>query len=365
MAMLKVNINPKLLEWARKESGFAETQIAEAVSVHTDKYMHWEKNGTEIPFGKLKDLSKQLKRQVATFFLEEVPPKNKKPKDYRNLGREDSKLSPETLLAMRRANKYHTMAFELEGEDYWNHRYDWLKEVSKYKDNDSIIKWLRKKLKISIEDQFHFKSNSDAYKKWRSAIEENLGILTFQFSMPVKEVQGFCYSETLPYSIVANSKYSEAGRIFTLFHELAHILKHQSGICLPEHVSSNQQIELDCNLFAGMFLLPSNAIIITQDVDEILKFSRRFKISSEVYLRRMFEEKHLSQGEFFRLLEVIKSRVKPVKKGFAKSTPLQRSINQRGVTFFNSVMEGVNKNKITYSKASDALGLSIKYLIKE
>lgn len=274
-------------------------------------------------------------------------------------------MSPETLLAMRRATKFHSMAMDLEGEQYWNQRYEWLNEITKLKDDDSLINWLRAKLKISIEDQFHFKNNSDAYKKWRNAIEDNLGILTFQFSMPIKEVEGFCYSDTFPYSIVANSKYSEAARIFTLFHELAHILKHQSGLCLPEQVSSNQKVELDCNKFAGKFLLPTSAIITTVDADEILKYSRRFKISSEVYLRRMYEENLLLQRDFFRLLEVIKSRVKPAKKGFAKSTPLQRSINQRGVTFFNSVMEGVNKNKITYSKASDALGLSIKYLIKE
>lgn len=365
MAILKVNINPKLLEWARKESGFAESQIAEAISVKLDKYVHWEKNGTEIPFGKLKDISKQLKRQVATFFLQEIPPKNKKPKDYRNLNPEDSQLSPETLLAMRRANKFHTMAMELEGEEYWDQRYIWLKELKRLKDDEALINWLRSKLKITIEDQFQFKTNSDAYKKWRNAIEDNLGILTFQFNMPIKEVQGFCYSETLPYSVVVNGKNSDAGRIFTLFHELAHILKHQSGICLPDSVNSSQAIEFDCNSLAGKFLLPANAIVSTSDPDEILKFSRRFKVSSEVYLRRMYEENLLLQSEFFRLLEVVKSRVKPVKKGFAKSTPLQRSINQRGVTFYNTVMEGVNKNKLTYSKASDALGLSIKYLIKD
>ena len=64
----------------------------------------------------------------------------------------------------------------------------------------------------------------------------------------------------------------------------------------------------------------------------------------------MYEENLLLQSEFFRLLEVVKSRVKPQKKGFAKSTPLQRSINQRGLTFYNTIIEGVNKNKLTNCK---------------
>lgn len=365
MGVFKVNINPKLLQWARKESGFEQEQIAESISVEISKYIEWEKNGVEIPFGKLKDLSRQLKRQVATFFLEEVPAINKKPKDYRNLNPQDAKLSPETLLSMRRANKFQILAFELEGDSHWKGRYKWISELDQIQTEDSLITWLRTKLKVTIEDQFQFKNNSDAYKKWRTAIEDNLGILTFQFPMAIEEVQGFCYSDILPYCIVANGKYSETSRIFTLFHELAHILRHQSGICLPDQVVSNQQTELDCNKFAGNFLLPTNSIIDTKDADEILKFSRRFKVSSEVYLRRMYEESILTQGEFFKLLEVVKSRIKPAKKGLAIITPLQKSINQRGVTFYNTVIEGVNKNKITYSKASDALGLSIKYLIKD
>lgn len=365
MSLLKVNINPKLLEWARKESGFQESQIAEALSIKAEKYIHWETHGKDIPFGKLKDISTKFKRQIATFFLEEIPPKNKKPKDYRNLNLADATLSPETLLAMRRAHKFQSMAFELEGAEFWEKKFLWLNDIKKFKTDEEIANWLRGKLKISIEDQFHFKTNSEAYKKWRNAIEDNLGILTFQFAMPLKEVQGFCYSDQLPYSVVVSGKNGEAARIFTLFHELAHILKHQSGICLPDHVSSSEQIEYSCNRLAGKFLLPTNAIIFTEDVDEILKYSRRFKVSSEVYLRRMYEEELISQNSFFTLLETVKSRVKPPKKGFAKSTPLQRSINQRGVAFYNSVMEGVNKNKLSYSKASDALGLSVKYLIKD
>ena len=156
MSALTVNINPKLLEWARKESGFAESQIAEALSIKPEKYIYWEKHGKEIPFGKLKDISTNFKRQIATFFLEEIPPKNKKPKDYRNLNPEESKLSPDTLLAMRRANKFQTIAIELEGEKYWSQRYEWLKELGNLTDDDAIARWLRNKLKITIEDQFHF-----------------------------------------------------------------------------------------------------------------------------------------------------------------------------------------------------------------
>ena len=67
--------------------------------------------------------------------------------------------------------------------------------------------------------------------------------------MPLNEVHGFCYSDNLPNCIVVNSRHPYNARIFTIFHELAHIINNNSGICITEDLLSNQKEELFCNEF--------------------------------------------------------------------------------------------------------------------
>ena len=69
--------------------------------------------------------------------------------------------------------------------------------------------------------------------------------------MPLDEVQGFCLTDSLPYVIVTNSNHPYTGRIFTLFHELAHIINKQSAICLVDGVKKEQKEEWLSNSFAG------------------------------------------------------------------------------------------------------------------
>ena len=85
-------------------------------------------------------------------------------------------------------------------------------------------------------------------------------------------------------------------------------------------------------------------------------------MSSEVYLRRLRSLGSVSDDEFFRILEEIRRSVKP-SKGFGILSPLQKSLNSRGQALFNSVLDALNKNIISYNHASDILEVKINHLI--
>jgi Zn-dependent peptidase ImmA (M78 family) len=366
MARVELNINPQVLRWAREEAGYELTEIADKVDIATDRYKLWEKEGKNIPLGKLKILADSYKRQLAVFLLPTVPDKIVKPKDYRNLSPADSKFSKKVLEVIRDVTYFSETALELQGETYWRDRYGWLDLArGKVTDNNNFSTYLRELLDIKIEDQLSWQTESEAYRKWRLAVEDRLGILVFQFSMPMDEVHGFCVTDRLPYAIVTNSNHSYAGRIFTIFHELAHILRQQSGICLYEKVSEKQKEEWDCNLFAGKFLVPDTLIERTNDLKIIAQYASQLKISREVYLRRLKEENKISDMNFFNLLDQIKATYKIGKKksGFVK--PLVKSKATRGVTFFNLVLEAMYDNRISYTKASNALNLNLSTLLHE
>jgi Zn-dependent peptidase ImmA (M78 family)/transcriptional regulator with XRE-family HTH domain len=366
MSRFNVNVNPKVLKWAREEAGFDLSEIAEKISISADEYKEWEEEGENIPFVKLKTVARQFKRQLAVFFLPQVPKKIVKPFDFRNLNPLQNKLSKNALMVMRDVAYFRQTALELQGETYWKNQYDWLEELTNLKQDDNALAiWLREKLDISIDEQLGWKYDSQAFKSWRQAVEDKLGILVFQFSMPLNEIQGFCYTDGLPYSIVVNSKHSYTSRLFTIFHELAHIVRHHSGMCLIDEVSEKQREEFSCNSFAGNFLIPENYLILTENLSEIQIYANKLRVSREVYLRQLKEKGKINPVKFFVLLDEIKSTYKPIAKSKGFALPEVKSRASRGETFFNLVLDSLNQNRISYTQASALLDLRINKVLNE
>lgn len=365
MTRVEININPKILRWAREEAGYDQSEIAGKVDITVDRYNLWENEGKNIPLGKLQTIANTYQRQLAVFLLPTVPDKISKPKDYRNLSSAESSLSKKTLEVIREVTYLRETAFELHGANYWKERYEWLDNTkNKVIDSSGFSSHLRELLNISIEDQMKWGTENEAYRNWRLAVEDRLGIFVFQFAMPMNEVHGFCNNDAYPYAIVTNSNHSYTGRIFTIFHELAHILRQQSGMCLFENATEKQKEEWECNEFAGNFLAPEPFIEKTDDLRAITHYASKLKISREVYLRRMKEENKISEMMFFSLLAEIKATYKPrTKKGFVK--PEVKSKASRGATFFTMILDAVYSNQISYTKASNALDLNISTLLRE
>jgi len=365
----ELKINPKLLQWAREESGYSPPEMANRIHVDPETYLDWEKTGVGLSLNDLVSLSKACKRQIAFFFLTSVPQKTKKPTDFRNLEPALARLSENTLLAIRRTARFQDFLLQLHGSEYYREKYSWLtgfrESFAGQLDSEESVNRIRSLLEYPIEEQMS--SNIDAetsYKRWRKSLEQKLGIYVFQFAMPKTEAQGFSYSDSFPYCITVNNAYPATSRTFTLFHEFSHILKSQSGLCKPDDTIFKREdtsTEYDCNSFAGSLLVPAKEVVSAKDKETIFRYATKFKISSEVYLRRLYALGQASEEEFFPLLDEIRRAVLPTKPHYSKS-PVNRSINSRGEALFNSTLDAVNQRKVTYSVASDILGLKINYL---
>lgn len=366
---IQIKINPQVLIWAREEAGYKKEEIAGKLKIPTSRYIDWELGKEDIPLGYLKKIANHFKRQLAVFLLPAPPPKIKKPRDFRNLALSREGLSPDILLAIRRTGKYLSLAARIAGNAYWKNQYQWLMDIKTLKTGyaEDIIKmtdWLRHRLKISPEDQKKFYGINDAFQKWRNSIENELGVFVFQFDMPDNEVDGFSYAEHQPpYAIVINKNIPAVRKIFTLFHELAHIFRHQSGICQTEQDHFEKSIELECNEFAGKFLVPDPEVQPITNIEEITTFARQYHVSREVYLRRNLERQLISRDDFFTLLSEIREiPIPPRRKPKGYPTPPNSSKSTRGKKFFDLVLNAVCENKIDYLSASDALGLGYSYI---
>jgi len=161
-------------------------------------------------------------------------------------------------------------------------------------DVDAFALEARRFFDITLEDQSTAKDAREFYVVCRKKIEAK-GIFVLHDSFPHADGSGFCLAHPLYPVIVVNTMQQTRGRrLFTLIHELAHVLMGASGISDP-FVRENATERL-CNRFAGAFLVPRSYIasllgIATPandpDLEDVRWASRKLKISQEASVLRL------------------------------------------------------------------------------
>src|SRR5260370_3025122 len=94
-------------------------------------------------------------------------------------------------------------------------------------DVDEQAQAIRRLLGVTFDEQLSWRDEYEAWRRWRAAVEA-LGVLVLQQTMPVKEVRGFSLNGGSVPTIVVSSSDAVLARLFTLFHELVHLLLHSA-----------------------------------------------------------------------------------------------------------------------------------------
>ncbi|PIW68819.1 MAG: hypothetical protein COW10_00460, partial [Candidatus Omnitrophica bacterium CG12_big_fil_rev_8_21_14_0_65_42_8] len=153
---------------------------------------------------------------------------------------------PKTYLAIRKARRFQYSAIELIKE---------LGEESKklsikanLSDNpETLAEKMRIQFGVKEFPSSVYFTKEAALDEWIKTLENN-GILVFQISITMnKKIRGFSLiDEDIPVVVLRRSDETSA-KIFTLFHELAHLLLREGGICdLEESDISHEKF---CNHF--------------------------------------------------------------------------------------------------------------------
>lgn len=361
MKAFSVDINPKILAWARQEAGYTLPEIAEYLKSDEDVLEQWETDGLQVKYRDLTKLAKRYKRQIPVFFLENTPAKIKKPKDYRNLSLTSKGLHSDTMLAIRRTSRYLRVYRELSNEERIKEQYQWLDKVRN--PNTLSTVFIREVLDIPISEQK--KSKNQSFNFWRKRFEDKLGIFVFQFPIPNGEFDGFSYiDEGKPYAITINNRITEKRKIFTLFHELGHIINGHSGLCLTIDVNHTAySIEAQCNTFAAQFLMPETEMTKPNSFEQLGKLADSLGVSREAYLIRCKSLNLVSEPEFNQYITILRQINAKLKKD-KRSTPMAIprdviSRSQRGDKFFDFVVSAYESNRITPSAVRDLLDMKV------
>jgi Zn-dependent peptidase ImmA (M78 family)/transcriptional regulator with XRE-family HTH domain len=308
------SLNPRVLVWARETTGRSIEDVAERLDKTAAVVRAWEEGTAAPTYAELEKLAYQvLKRPLAVFFFPEPPEEPTPENSFRTLpefGLED--LAAETRYRIREARAQQLALRDLfESRNPAEHTIVPRNRKAGHDDPKAMARRLREQLGVSLETQTTvWRTNEQAVEGWRAAFERG-GVFVFKNSLKQKQVSGFClYDDAFPL-IVLNNSTSFARQIFTMFHELGHLLSHTGGITkaddryLEALKGENRQIEVFCNAFAAAFLVPeadfrARTRALTPDDRVVANLASLYKVSRETVLRRFFDEGRVSKATYER-----------------------------------------------------------------
>ena len=267
---------------------------------------------SEPGLGVIGKIARELSLPKFAFFMSRPPELNGALPDFRSDQPNETQKSRQTVEVIQFAEGIQRTAIALANEPAHD-----LPQftATTVQDVEAFSFSARKYFGITIEDQRDTRDAKAFYTLCRKKIEDK-GIYVLHASFPPEDGSGFCLAHPEHPVIVVNTKnQTRARRLFTLIHELAHVLMGKSGISDP--FIHRNSVERRCNRFAGAFVVPS-AFIRTllknvtpskhPDVDEVAWVSRRFKISQEASVLRLEQLGIFEKGSHSSWLAIVKSR---------------------------------------------------------
>ena len=364
---MKIKVNNDILVWARQELNITQEEVADRMGRNIEDIINWEEGKDYPTYAQLEKLAYTIyKRPLAVFFFPNIPNIPKNNGKFRTLDNEIFNEIPTRIIELM--NQARVMQLNLQELDS-NSRIR-ITELELDIHEQNFYEKLRDVLGVDLELQKKAKNMSDAFEMWRSAFYE-CGVYVFKEAFKDNSFSGFCLYDIKYPVIYINNSMSYSRQIFTLFHELCHILIKTSGIdkANDDYISrlelDNRKLETICNMFAGKFLVPTNDLLKLIDNVEINeknieKLSKKYSVSRDVILRKLldmgkiskeaYEKKHSDyQEEMYR---------KPINSGGGNYYNTKKAY--LGENYINDVCSNYYSGKIDLYETANYLNVRVE-----
>ena len=300
-------ITPAVVQWARERSGYS----IEDAERHFKKIAAWETGAALPTYVQVEEMADRFKVPVAVFFFPQPPEVPPLEKSFRTLTAEDFAAIPRRVrFFLRQGRAMQVNLAELnDGKNPAERLITRDLHVTPNTSLDKIAAKVRAYLGVSIDEQAAWKNVEEALEKWREVFATKAGIYAFKDAFRAPNYFGFClYDDEFPVIYLNNSS-AKSRQIFTLFHELGHLLFHTSGVDLLDdpflkHLgAAEQKIEIICNGLAARVLVPDDVL------DKMLKgvkigrlaasqLAAHFNVSREVIYRKFLDRGLIEADEY-------------------------------------------------------------------
>lgn len=372
---MKTHINPIVLKWARERSNITREHLASKLKKDVAEIRMWEEGEKDPSLGCLEDLAyKHLKVPLAVFFFPAPPAESDPVNKFRRLPDfEFERLSEDTLRKIRLAQAYQDSLSSILDNQGSKKIF---KDINpQNKSLNELATQTRKYIGITIDEQYRFHSSESAFKRWRHALEE-CGIFTFKDSFKDRFVSGLCLIDEKYPIIFINNSNAFSRQIFTLIHELAHILFGMDGITDIDETyilsmnRNEREKEINCNKFTGVFLVPDSEfdndikIFKKQGLESVSRIAKKYSVSREVIFRRLLDSDAINE-------DLYKKEARKLNQEYLRNQGKIKGGNYYltqlaylGEGYTKAVCEQYQIGRIEKTDLADHLNINVKYLDK-
>ncbi len=361
----------EVLTWAREAGGYSRSEAAGLLGLRETELAAIESGDLPVASPVFQRMIGVYDRVESVLLLPYPPETDPLPEDYRTVGVAPATLTPETILVIREARRIqHHVTDLLEEDRELFPRFD-IAQASLADSPEEVAARERARFAISVEAQGQWQGYDEPFDRWRSQIQD-FGILVLLMNMPWNDCRGVSlWGEGLIPVIVVNSEDAHNARVFTLFHEYAHLLLREAGICITEPALTHRvQIERWCNSFAAHFLVPSGELRRTIEVrfadigpndwmmTDIQRLARAFRVSRYVVARRL-KELNISSFYDLHIAELRRYDRRPKREGKPSGgvRPEVRRLSEVGTGVASVLMDAWQGRLTTARELADILSL--------
>ena len=364
MAKLE-SINSERIKWCCDDRGLTPRELAATLRFSWDSFREALAQHRGLTFNQLRKVADYFNRSTL-FFLEtgHVTAEKVHTPQFRTIANQKSDISPKVRAIIERVERQRDVYLSL---------------LESLDDTDAPgfdppafpTRSVRQAARIT-RDWLDLSTAND-FATYRRAVESK-GVLVFRsngYSGPwqipkTDPICGFTVYDARCPVIVVKKMPAETRQVFTLMHELGHVLLHRTSfIDDAEDLYSHQGRERVANAFAGLLLVPDEKLNevdddakprdVSQYDDWLRPLTRELGISSEVVLRRLLDSTRIGQASYENYR---KWRAKQPIPGAGKGTRMYRHREPKhvfGDPFVGVVLDALHAQQITLTKASTYL----------
>lgn len=362
-----VPVSLSVLLWAAKRTRLSEV----AISHRFPRWPQWREGSVKPTLKQLEAFARFSHTPIGYFFLPEPPHLTLPVPDFRTQRdeplREPSPNLLDTLyLSQQRQDWFREYA-------QWNGlpTIDWVGSVNTQQSPQDAATHLREALDLSVAERQHLSTWTEALRQFITKAEE-AGVLVMASSvvgpnshrkLDVEEFRGFALADEFAPLVFLNASDSKSAQMFTLAHELAHILLGESGLSDTQAGKvPDLTIERWCNQVAAELLMPLDetrrAINPDASVEaEIQRLARVFKVSTLVVLRRLFDAGKINTSTLWQLYQLELERLQAIERTTGGGD-FYRTLGARtGKRFARALVASALEGQTLFQDAFRLLGL--------
>lgn len=364
MPAISVSIQPEIISWALGQA--REEQLGTKLMNNIKQWL----DGTKTPtFNQIEDFSRKANIPLGYFFLQTPPVEQLQLIEYRTVDSAE--------LAHPSRNLIDTI-HEMESVQAWMKEYrqetgfDVLPVVGSLKGDDGfkhIAETIRNNLDLSNIWYESCTNMNVAFNYVRSRLEE-CGIVVMlngvvgkntHRTLSIDEFRAFAMVDEWAPLIFINGADSQGARLFSLFHEIAHIWLGENDLYNDRGNSREvKPIEILCNAVAGELMVPFdkfldewNAAAYAASREKIKNLAKHFKCGESVIARKAFDAKKISYDLYKSIIDDAIEAYRQMKENKESNGGNYYNTmgNRLDGCFVRALCESINSGRTTYSEA--------------